>query len=283
MEEKLKITAERIYNAVEIPEELGSVVSGAIKKGKRVSKVLRFTRPFAVAAAFLLVFTGALNISEPFARAVSVVPVIGGVARVLTFRQYEEKTPSFVIRVKTPALSGLSDSAYQKRVNTEIDKRMSEIEAKIKAQVEKDREAFIKTGGKAEDFRPVLISIDYEVKSDSGNILSFVISKGVTSYAAYSEFYYYNIDVANSREITLEAIFGKDYITKINDEVSKQIAERIAKGEAGYFTGNMGFKTISDKQGFYINEKGNPVIVFEKYAITAGAYGRQFFEITPKK
>ena len=41
-----------------------------------------------------------------------------------------------------------------------------------------------------------------------------------------------------------------------------------------------GFKTISDDTPFYINENGNPVIVFEKYEIAPGYMGYQEFEIT---
>lgn len=39
------------------------------------------------------------------------------------------------------------------------------------------------------------------------------------------------------------------------------------------------FKGIEEDQGFYINEKGNPVIVFDKYEIAPGSMGMQAFEI----
>ena len=40
------------------------------------------------------------------------------------------------------------------------------------------------------------------------------------------------------------------------------------------------FKTITDETPFYINESGNPVIVFAKYEIAPGYMGYQEFEIT---
>ena len=40
-----------------------------------------------------------------------------------------------------------------------------------------------------------------------------------------------------------------------------------------------GFETIEAEPDFYVNEKGNPVIVFEKYAIAPGAMGEVEFEI----
>ena len=40
-----------------------------------------------------------------------------------------------------------------------------------------------------------------------------------------------------------------------------------------------GFETVTADTPFYINEKGNPVVVFEKYEIAPGALGRPEFEI----
>lgn len=279
MEDKLKAVTKLYMESIEIPNELEKTITAAIKRGKRETRLISFLRPLASVAAALLIFTGALNISEPFARAASSMPIIGSIARVLTFRLYEEKTPSYIIRVKTPQISGLSDSSFEKRVNKEIDTRLRELEAQIKAQTEKDRQAFIATGGKPENFKPVQITIDYELKKNSNNELSFIITKTASTFAAYNETLYYNIDLNVNSEITLESIFGKDYIATINAGITKQIEERKAKGDPAFLSGGMSFKTISPKQNFYINEAGNPVIVFEKYAITAGAYGPQYFEI----
>ena len=43
----------------------------------------------------------------------------------------------------------------------------------------------------------------------------------------------------------------------------------------------MGFQGIKPDQSFFINDRGNPVIVFEKYEIAPGSMGIQEFEITP--
>ena len=44
-------------------------------------------------------------------------------------------------------------------------------------------------------------------------------------------------------------------------------------------TGVGGFTGITDTQRFYINEAGNPVLVFEKYEIAPGALGVQEIEV----
>ena len=40
-----------------------------------------------------------------------------------------------------------------------------------------------------------------------------------------------------------------------------------------------GFTTVDQDTDFYLNEAGNPVVVFPRYAIAAGAAGSVEFEI----
>ena len=72
---------------------------------------------------------------------------------------------------------------------------------------------------------------------------------------------------------------GKDYVEKANESIRGQIEERMKKGEAFFAPEEGGFETIEAEPDFYVNEKGNPVIVFEKYAIAPGAMGEVEFEI----
>ena len=57
--------------------------------------------------------------------------------------------------------------------------------------------------------------------------------------------------------------------------IRSQMEERKAVG-AVYFDD---FEGINEDTPFYINESGNPVIVFEAYEIAPGSEGQQEFEI----
>ena len=60
------------------------------------------------------------------------------------------------------------------------------------------------------------------------------------------------------------------------------IARRSREPGSTYYTleqFGMEFTSISDDQTFYLNEAGNPVIVFDKYEIAPGAYGAMEFEV----
>ena len=55
-----------------------------------------------------------------------------------------------------------------------------------------------------------------------------------------------------------------------------------ADDEAVYFAPeDGGFRSISEDQGFYINQQGHVVVVFLKYEIAPGCMGTQEFEILP--
>ena len=89
---------------------------------------------------------------------------------------------------------------------------------------------------------------------------------------------YYNINLKDNSEITLEDLLGPDYINIANESIKAQIA---SDSSGLYFDEEMGgFTTITPETNFYINEAGNPVIVFQKYEIAAGAAGMPEFEIT---
>ena len=77
-------------------------------------------------------------------------------------------------------------------------------------------------------------------------------------------------------EVTLKNLLISGFLA---NSIYKKIETNIA-GEIEYFDEDMnGFTTITDETNFYINENGNPVVVFDKYEIAPGAYGEQEFEI----
>ena len=66
-------------------------------------------------------------------------------------------------------------------------------------------------------------------------------------------------------------MLGEDWVSICNDAVNA----KIAADESGlFFTAEQGgFTTVDDTTSFYLNENGDPVLVFPEYAIAAGAAG----------
>ena len=94
----------------------------------------------------------------------------------------------------------------------------------------------------------------------------------------YPLFWLFEFSLKDNSEITLEDLLGPDYINIANESIKAQIA---SDSSGLYFDEEMGgFTTITPETNFYINEAGNPIIVFQKYEIAAGAAGMPEFEIT---
>ncbi|HWT75142.1 MAG TPA: RsiV family protein [Mobilitalea sp.] len=111
---KLK-DAKEIFDKIEIPKELDQIVTNAIKDHpankndiqkynvkKRNGYVIR--RAAAAAAGVLICFTVALNSSEAFAKSIGKLPVIGGLAKVLTVRSYHSSEDNKNISVNVPQI-----------------------------------------------------------------------------------------------------------------------------------------------------------------------------------
>lgn len=200
---------------------------------------------------------------------------------VVTPKSSQEDTKNFRLQVTIPQISSEAYSVYAKTINDRINKDMQDVLESAKHRGEEYHEAYLATGGKESDYTPLYIKMDYDVKYNTNGIVSLGIYKTETIGSAYDVAYFYNFDLGNQKDITLKDFYGKDYKRIIDEQIMSQIKERIAEEGATYFEG---FKGIKENQAFYINEKGNPVIVFNKYEIAPGSMGMQSFEIAnPEK
>jgi len=279
MEEKLR-TAAKIYKEIDIPKELCVRVSETIKLQRKNKSNIRYIwRCAAVTAACICLFAMVVNVNFAFAQSVYNIPVIGQIAKVFTFRVYEKANDTYKLKAEIPTLSDIPDKNFEEVVNKEINTKLDAAMAEATVRADEAKKAFIDTGGKEEEFIPIKIKVNYEIKHNLDGVLSFVINKTETTAAAYNERTFYNIDIVKGSNITLTELHGENYVEKINDIIKLEMAQKEKESPNYYFQGDMGFKTISANQKFYINESGNTVIVFEKYEIAPGAMGPQEFEI----
>ena len=278
------------YESIVIPKELEGKVQETIeasrrKREKRFAKNRRrklYRWAAGIAAAFTVATTIGLNTSEAFAMEVQKIPVIGELARILTIRSYEKTEGDTQIAAEIPGVDlGEDGQKLSEEVNAQIEKMTAQYESEAVERAEEYKKAFLETGGTEEEWaeHDIRIHVWYEIKNQTEDVLSFVV-KGTESWtSAYAETRYYNLDLESNEFLTLESFLGKDYVEKANESIRGQIEERMKKGEAFFAPEEGGFETIEAEPDFYVNEKGNPVIVFEKYAIAPGAMGEVEFEI----
>lgn len=319
-----------IYNAIKVPDELSSVIEKAIETERKetgrsvIMKENKFRKAWipAAAAIFVIGVTIGLNTSEAFAKSAENIPILGTIAKVLTIRDYESEDnvnisieqPEIVVDDKnaqtdskeetgtssadTKEPEAASSTEYVADVNAAIEKIVSDYKADATKRIEEYKQAFLETGGTEEEWleRGADIDVSYEIKYQSDTTLSLVLNTNESWVAAYGQQYFFNMDLVNGKDITLEELLGEDYVEKANAVILEQIKQRsetegyvywgYEQYSKEYFEANPdfsmedeGFKTVGPETKFYINEAGNPVIVFDKYEIGPGYMGSQEFEI----
>ena len=254
---------------------------GSRKTRRRSGDAARVRGAVAAAAAVVVVFAAAVNVSPAFAESVSQVPVIGTVAQVLTFRSYDTETEDMKISVDIPSVEMIAEDmkGLETSVNEEIHSLCQQYADEAETRAMEYRQAFLDTGGTAEEWaaHELQIRVWYEVKAHTADYLSLAIMGTENWTTAYSETRYYNFDLKNGAWITLSDVLGADYKRIAEESVRRQMKERMEAEGAEYwpelFTG------VDENTKFYMNEAGNPVVVFDKYEIAPGAAGQPEFEV----
>ena len=290
---KLEKMKER-YDEIVIPEELNVRIQQEILKSRRqqsekkgFSQRYRFKKIVfgmgVAAAAVCILFTAALNTSPVFAKEVAQFPIIGGLARILTFRSYETEKNDIAVSVEIPTIEMIEKDTgiTVDEINQEILARCNQYAEDAILRAEEYRTAFLETGGTPEEWKEhnIKITVNYEIKQQNADYLSFVIRGTENWTTAYSESKYYNLDLNTGNLVTLEDMLGNDYVELVNKSIRKQITKRQDAGETFFTEEEGGFTGITEDIKFYINTKNRPVIVFEKYEIAPGASGEIEFEI----
>lgn len=265
------------YEETPIPEELNDRVQAGIRQGRANRTRRIWNRRLGTVAACFVVVVGALNLSPTVAAAAADVPVLGGLFQVLTVRSFTDENTDRTVEVEQPGLTG-SDFADQ--IDAEIQERVDAKIAEGEQLIAEYKDAFFATGGTQEDWEQHdnQVSVTYEIKSQTDTTVSFVVDSYVSIAGAYQEQVYYNLDLANDKELTLADVLGADWVDICNESIKAQMAA--AEDPSVYFDESMGgFTTVDETTQFYLNGDGAPVVVFAPYTVAIGAMGTVEFEI----
>ena len=263
------------YDRTEIPQELDAVVSGSIREGRsrrRKQKKVRshLKRGGCALAALTACLVLLLNLSPTVARAMSQIPLLGELCRVVTFREYHFTDEIKYVDVRIPQIENWGKSQLEQRVNLEIQKKIHDCIQESEAIAQDYYEAFVATGGKPEDFHPIGITVDYEVKTIN------------QKYA-----YIYEEVEGNDSNYTYDKNAWKVVVSvERNDDrqiVAKHVEEELANWDEDQrwaLWADIDVEDlISENTDFYINPEGQVVVVFPRYALACGAAGRLEFVI----
>ncbi|WP_164473190.1 DUF3298 and DUF4163 domain-containing protein [Clostridium sp. E02] len=275
--------AKKIYETITPPkfynQMVEQAVNGDVLVRKKTNHYIWYKMVTASAAAVFAIFVIMLNTIPSFASAAYEIPVLGDIARVFTFREYQLSSNVYDIQVEVPSIRNTRDTDLEKRVNNQIQDRIDQIVENAKQRGKQAIDDQLAEGGK-EDLIPFHIMITYELKSSNENTLSFVVNDTESSVTSYTYQTFYNIDLKTHKDITLSDKLGGDYSKIIVDSIQKQIEQRIQEHpDWSYTVTETDLKEMVNDIKFYINDVGNVVISFDKGEIAPPPMGIQDFEI----
>ena len=216
-------------------------------------------------AAALAIFVAVPNVSPTAAAAMSEVPVLGAVVRVITFRDYQYDDGHNIADVHVPELGG-SDAAEE--VNDQVQAYTDQLIAQFQADC----------GATGEGYQG--LDVTSSVVTDSDSWFTLRIDATATRASGYNFTKFYHIDKTTGETVTLGDLFrpDADYVATLSAEVLRQMKEQMtADPSLGYFPDD--FTAIDAEQNFYWNADGDLVLVFDEYTVAAGYMGMVEFTI----
>lgn len=269
------------YQEVPIPEELDMIVSRSIQQSLKRNRNKRTKyKWFASAGTAALIFLIAINASTSVANALSSIPGVDRIIKVLTFREYIVEEPNYDANIKIPAITNMDNKALELGLNNKYLSENKALYDKFQAEMNDLK----KQGG-----GHLGLDTDYEVKTDNDRIFSIGRYVVETVGSSSMEVTFDTIDKKNQILITLPMLFkDNQYIERISDNIKEQMkAQMKADPDKVYWLSETDddvppteeFKTIAEDQSFYINSDGKLVIVFNKYDVAPGYMGSVEFVI----
>ena len=180
------------YHEIFIPAELRQRVETGIREAKkdmeteRQTTIERKKKPMkkknnkmitfaetvgGAAAAALIAITVMANSGASIAHAMAKIPVIGAIAEVVTFREYQDSTNQMYADVKVPEVEVKNEDGTVNQESTNaINQSIQEYTDEIIAQYQADVEAADGQGYQAVD-------LDYQVITDSDRLFSIRFDK----------------------------------------------------------------------------------------------------------
>lgn len=270
MSEKLE-QLKRKYENIPIPDELDFVVKKALKQKKK--RYVKTKSLVGVGAAAVVLIAG-INTSPTFAKALSEVPLVDSLVKVVTFKEFKVDDRDAQANFKVPAITNMGNKDLEATLNNKYLEENKKMYNDFMAEMKEVNE----NGG-----GHVGVDSGYVVKTNNDRILAvgrYVVN---TVGSSSTTFKYDTVDKKNQLLITLPSLFKDDsYISRISENIKEQMRQQMKKDPDKFYwvegTGSKDpaidyFKTISKDQAFYINNEGKLVISFDKYEVAPGYMG----------
>lgn len=261
------LLSESLKNEEQVPYHLTDGIRNALQKEKKRGNV--FARMGAACAAALVLFTAAANSGATVANAMYEVPVIGELARFLTFRTYEDQDHYFSAYLEIPHAEGLG--AATDELNRAVDEYIGGFIQMYETSKEENGEKTID----AETAR-LNLQNSCDVVTDNDRWFCIEVSTDLVMAGGVRYQRHFTVDKQADKLIRLADLFvdGYDYTDAVYRRIRTLMNEKMAADEkVFYFDEQLGLRKISGEENFYINENDELIITFDEYEVAPGYMG----------
>ena len=249
------------YEEIPVPAELEERVRGSIERAKRESKkenrvIMQIRRiaagAGATAAAFLIGVTALANSGASIAHAMEQLPMLGAITRVVTFRTYDDTEGGASAHIEVPSVEGAD----------EVNNAIEEYTDTIMEQYKKDA---AETG----DEGHYELNLTYQTVTDNDEVFALRFDQTLVMASGNESVRIYDVDKATGKILSLSDLFqeGSDYRGRLVENIQSQMKEQMAEDESVTYwldseVGEWNFTELPENTAFYLNEKGELVVVF---------------------
>jgi predicted secreted protein len=212
------------------------------------------------------VFDLKVTVNEPSSSPPSVI---------ITNKVVKSDSDNMSFDLNIPVITGWADQELQSSLNARFEQEALDLQDMLKAEME----SYVKYNQEnGFPIRPYELVTRYQECYQNDTLLSLYVdyyqytggAHGMTDRRSY------NIDLQTGKDVALTDLFQSSY--DYQKVVNTKIKEQIAAQPDVYFTGDMGFKGISDNQSYYLQD-GFLVVYFSQYQIAPYATGIPEFKI----
>lgn len=254
-----------------------------MEEAKMENKKERRKQWSAAIAAVLIISFALPNISPEIAYAIEQIPLVGGLVKVVTFRNYEYEDARYMAKVEVPEL--LAEEAGETEVLFEtLSDTTNEINMEIQKITNELLTAFTEQLYQEQGYGELIVKS--EILAETPEYFTLKLSCYQNAASGYEENYFYTIDLTTGERLQLKKLFkeGADYLALISENIKQQMQEQMrADDQIRYWLEDemeeLNFSSITDETQFYINEKQQVVISFGEGEVAPMYMGIVEFEI----
>lgn len=272
------------YEKIPVPKEARERIQQGIAKAQEESKhttFISFAKGLGVtAAAAMAAIILLANSSQSVAYAMEKIPVIGRIAKVVTFRDYKDETKNFNASIKVPEIEADDGASTDSSKNLKkTNKTIEEYANELIAQYEADLKASNGEGNYS-------LESTYEVIRDTDDYLAIRINTTLVMASGSQFTKVFNVDKTTGNILKLADFFQKDsgYLKVISDNIKEQMETQMKNDDSVtyFYQSDMpewDFNEITEDTSFYFNDNDELVVNFDEYEVAPGYMGAVSFTI----